>query len=253
MSRTPVLLVLLALLPAQEKKPPDKKDAPKVLYAVPLVARPGEKQKLTLRGRNLDAVKEVTVAGADGARAKVLGARKAAVPNNFPAERLGDSEVEVELELPKGAKPGDVTLTAAGPRGESRPYTLLVRDDLPAVAEKEPNDGFDAAQPVPVPSAVEGTVKAEKDPDVFRFEGKKGERLRVEVQAARFGSPLDALVQVFDADRRLVAAGDDSDGSPDPVLTVTLPRDGTYFVTLIDAHDLGGPQFGYRLVVRKEK
>ena len=77
MSRLLVLLVLsLALLAptsAQDKKkPPDKKDTPRILYAVPLVLKPGEKQKLALRGKNLDAVKEVRVEGSDDATVKVL-------------------------------------------------------------------------------------------------------------------------------------------------------------------------------------
>jgi hypothetical protein len=258
MPRLPILLLIsFALISSASAQDKDKKDAkkdppPKVLYAVPLVAKSGEKQKLTLRGKNLDAVKEVKVVGADDAKVKVLGAKKAPPGGNQPAERVGDSEVEMELELPKDAKPGAVKLAAVGPGGESNPYTLLIADETPAVAEKEPNDGFDTAQPVPVPSATAGTIKNDRDPDVFKFEGKKGDKLRIEVQAVRFGSPLDALVQVFDADRRLIAAADDSDGMPDPIVIVTLPRDGTYFVTLIDAHDLGGPQFGYRLVVKKE-
>ena len=238
---------------SQDKKEPKKDPPPKALYAVPLVAKPGEKQKLTLRGKGLDAVKDVKVNGADDAKVKVLAAKKVPVPNSFPADRVGDSEVEVELELPKGVKPGGVTLTAVGPSGDSEPYKLLVRDDLPAVAEKEENGGFDTAQFVPVPCAVEGTIKGERDVDVFRFDGKKGDTLRIEVQAARFGSPVDPVLTLYDADRRVVAAADDTDKTADPVLTVTLPRDGPFFVTVIDAHDLGGPNFGYRLVVGKGK
>src|SRR3954471_4532622 len=83
---------------SQDKNPPEKKDAPKLLYAVPLVAKPGEKQKLALRGKNLAAVKEVKVSGSDAAKVKVLGAKAVGVPNNYPGERVGDSEVEVELE-----------------------------------------------------------------------------------------------------------------------------------------------------------
>ena len=257
MSRLSVLLVLpFALLPdppaTAQKKEPEKKDLPKILYAVPLVVTPGGKQKLALRGKNLDAVKEVKVGGAAGATVKVLGAKKTPVGNNQPGDRIGDTEVEIELELPKGTKPG-TTLAAVGPGGESAAYTLLVPDDTPAVKEVEPNDGFDAAQAIPVPCAVEATIKGERDPDVFKFDGKKGEKVKVEVQAARFGSPVDALVTVYDADRRVVAAADDTDGTPDPILTVSLPRDGPFYVTVIDAHDLGGPTFGYRLVVRKEK
>ena len=65
----------------------------------------------------LAAVKEVRVSGADGAAAKVLGAKAAAVPGNYPADKAGDSEVEVELDLPKEAKPGAVKLTAVAAGG----------------------------------------------------------------------------------------------------------------------------------------
>lgn len=243
-------LALAAPLHSQDKK---KDAAPKVLYAVPLVAKPGEKQKLTLRGKGMAGVKEVTASGVEGAKVKVLGARAATPPNNYPGERVGDSEVEIELELPKDAKAGSVKLAAVGPGGPSDAYSLLLRDELTAVAEKEDNGGFDAAQAVAVPCAVEGTVKGERDVDVFKFEGKKGEKVKIEVQAARFGSPLDAFLTVYDADRKVVGSADDADGSPDSVLVLTLPKDGTYYISLIDAHDLGGANFGYRLVITKAK
>src|SRR5829696_9989770 len=110
MRRIIAFLTVTFLLPtsaAQDKKKGAKSPDPKVLYTVPLVVKPGEKQKLAVRGKNLDAVKEVKVGGAD-VKAKVLGAKKVAVPNNYPAEKVGDSEVEIELELPKDVKPGAV-------------------------------------------------------------------------------------------------------------------------------------------------
>jgi Bacterial pre-peptidase C-terminal domain len=233
----------ISSLPAQDKKKPADKPAPKVLYSIPLALTPGEKQKVTLRGKNLDAVKDVKAS--DGATAKVLAARKAGVPNNYPAERVGDTEVEIELELPKGAKA--VTLTI----GDAT-FTPLVAD-TPAVKEKEPNDGFDQAQALTVPCAVDGTIKGEKDADVFKFDGKKGEKLRLEVVAAKYGSPVDAMLTLYDADRRVLDSADDAAGSSDPVLSVTLPKDGTYYLTVIDAHDLGGANFGYRLVAARGK
>src|SRR5262249_44534638 len=136
MSRLLVLLILpFALLPhtAAQQKKKDKGTDPKILYPVPLITRPGEKQILALRGKNLDAVKEVKVEGADGAKVKVLGAKKVPVPNNYPGDRVGDSEVEIELELPKSAKPGSVKLTAVRDGADSPAYTLLIRDELPAV------------------------------------------------------------------------------------------------------------------------
>jgi hypothetical protein len=248
-----VPLAFAAVSSSQDKKQPDKKKEPppKVLYAVPLVAKPGEKQKLALRGKNLAAVKEVKVTGAEDAKVKVVGAKAVAVPNNYPGERVGDSEVEIELELPRGVKPGEVKLVALNEGGESNAYVLLVRDELPVVAEKEENGGFDTAQVIALPCAVEGTIKNERDVDVFKFEGKKGDKITIDVQAARFGSPVDGFLTVYDADRKILATADDVDGSPDPVLTVALPRDGSYFISLIDAHDLGGANFGYRLAVKK--
>ena len=231
-------------LAAQDKKKPADKSASKILYAVPLALKPGEKQKVALRGKNLDAVKDVKAS--DGATAKVLAARKVGVPNNYPGDRVGDSEVEIELDLPKAAK--SLTLSV----GDAT-YTPLVADDTPAAKEKEPNDGFDQAQAIAVPSAVDGTIKGERDADVFKFDGKKGEKLRLEVLAAKFGSPVDAMLTLYDADRRAIDSADDVAGSSDPVLSVTLPRDGVYFLTVIDAHDLGGANFGYRLVVKKDE
>ena len=242
MRRLLCLLVLpfafTSFLASQEKKQPAKKDAPKLLYSVPLVAKPGAKQKLALRGKNLTAVKEVKVSGADGAKVKFLSAKAVGVPNNYPGERVGDSEVEIELELPKDAKPGAVKLVAVNASGDSNSYTLLLRDELPVVAEKEENGGFNSAQPITLPCAIEGTIKGERDVDVFKFDGKKGNKLTIELQAARFGSPVEGFLTVFDADRKILASASDSKGSPDPLVSVTLPRDGTYFVTLIDSNDL---------------
>jgi hypothetical protein len=247
MTRVAFLLLLMFATAAagQKKEPEKKKDVPKILYSVPLAITPGTKQTLALRGRFLDGVKDVKVTGADGAKVKVLGGRKTPAGNNQPGERLGDTQVEIELELPKDSKPGTAVVV-----GDSSPYVLMLPDAAHAVAEKEPNDGFDVAQAIPFPAAVDGTIKGDRDADVFKFTGKKGAKVRVEVQAAKFGSPTDAFLSLYDPDRKLLAAIDDVKGSSDPAIEWTLPRDGTYFIAVIEAHDLGGPQFGYRLIVK---
>jgi hypothetical protein len=249
-----ILFLCLVLLSSpsssQDKKQPEKKAIPKILYTVPLVIKTGANQKLAVRGKGLADVKEIEVVGVKNATVKVLSGKAVAVPNNYPADRVGDSEVELELDLPKDAKPGEVKLLAVGPGGKSVPYTLLLRDDLPAVAEKEPNDGFDQAQSIAIPCAIEGTIKSEKDVDVFKFEGKKGTKLRIEIQAARFGSPLDAMLTLYDAGRSAIDSASDTTDNHDPILTVTLQKDGPYYLSAIDANDLGGSNFGYRLLFR---
>ena len=199
--------LLASLSPAAGQGKKDKKaPAPKLLCAVPLVARPGEKQKLTIRGKGLVAIKEVKVSGVEGAKVKVLGSKSIGAPNNAPAEKLGDSEVEIELELPKDAKPGAVKLMASGSNGESNAYTLLLRDSLTAVAEKEPNDGFEQAQAISIPCAIEGIIKNDRDVDVYKFKGKKGDKsthrtaggaLRLAARSDRHGLRLESRDRRF--------------------------------------------------------
>ena len=153
--------------------------------------------------------------------------------------------------MPKDFAADGLDLTATSPGGASA-YRLTV-DRAPAVKEKEPNNGFAQAQELTLPATVDGKFEQEKDVDVYRFAGKAGERVRVEVRAARLGSPADAAVTVFDADRRVLDTSDDADGTADPALTVTLPRDGVYFVSVSEANDLGGDLYRYRLVLAKAK
>lgn len=238
------LLLLAPLLLAQDKK--DKAESPRVLYPMPLAVAPGAKVKVTLRGARLDAVTEVK---ASAGVAKLLGkGRKAAVPNNYPAKKLGDTECDVEVELPKDFAGEVVELTVTSPGGTSEAHKLTVgKQD---VAEKEPNDGFAQAQPLTLPATVAATIGRERDTDVFRFTGKAGQTVSIEVTAAKLGAPTDTLVSLYDADRNVLATADDTDGHPDPILSVKLPKDGTYFVTVLEAHDLGGPLFGYRLRIK---
>lgn len=246
MTRSAVALVLASALFAQDKPKPPPKDAPSIRYPVPLTVPPGQKTKVTLRGAKLDGVTVVTAA--DGVTAKVLGkGKKVAVPNGYPADQIGDTEIEVEIDVPKGFAAGHVPLVAVAPGGSSEPHRLTVSS--PSTAEKEPNDGFDTAQEVTLPATVEGSIGKEKDVDVFRFAGKKGQTVTVRADAARLGSPADLLLTVSDADKRTLKLVDDAGGQADPSVTLTLPADGVYFVSLIESRDLGGPTFGYRLRV----
>jgi hypothetical protein len=246
------LLTVAAFASGQDRKPTAKSPAPKLTVAVPLTVAPGQKVKLTVHGLNLDGLTDVRM-HEPKSRAKLAGApKKQTLPQNAPAERIGDWTVEIELDLAKELPAGSIAFTVVGPGGESNAVKVAVDDDTPRVAEKEPNEGFATAQPIAAPCIVEGTIGRERDVDVFRISGKAGEKLRLEVQAARLGSPVDALLTLHDSAGRVIASEDDTNGSADPILSVVLPRDGDYFVSLIDANDLGGPAFAYRLVVKKE-
>lgn len=246
-----ILVSVTALsLHAQDKKEPPK-DVPKAFFPTPLIVAPGTKAKVTIRGQKLDSVTEAKL-NAEKIPFKLLGkGRKSAPPNNFPADKFGDSEVDVELDVPKDFSPGVVEVTLVGPGGPGSPLKLTIAER--GTAEKEPDNGFDQAQELTLPATVDGTIHRVHDVDVFKFAGKAGEKLRLEVQAAKLGSPADLAMTLYDAERRVVDSCDDFEGKPDPVLTVTLPRDGVFFLSLSESHDLGGGQYGYRLLVAAGK
>jgi hypothetical protein len=233
---------------AQDKKKGPKKVEPRVAMVIPLGVSPGKTTKLTVRGLQLDRARDLRFTNPK-VTAKILSKGKAPVPDKNP-DKVGDTQLVAEVTLPAGL-PGEplsfVVVTAAG---DTRPHQILVETALPVLAEKEPNDGFRQAQPIPVPAAVDGVIERPRDVDVFRMEGKAGQKLLLEVLAARHGSGLDSLLTVYDVDGREVASNDDMEGSVDSRLEVTLPRDGVYYASVIDAHDQGGPEHVYRLIVR---
>lgn len=249
-----VLFFPLVVLSPSAGQPKDKpKDPPpQPLYALQLAADPGKATKLTLRGLNLDAATLVRL-GEPKSSGKVLGkGRKTPISNQMNPQLVGDTEIDVEVTLPADVPGGSVPLTLVGPGGEGKPINLLVNDDTPRVPEKEPNDGFKEAMPLTAPVVVEAAFQKPQDADVYRLEGKAGEKYRIEVQAGRFGSPADALLTLFDADGRTVATGEPAADGKDQLLRVTLPRDGAYFVSVLEGFDQGGPMFVYRLAVRRE-
>lgn len=239
----PHAALALAFALQSPAKPAPPKDQPVVRYAIPLTVPATPKAKLVLRGAKLDATTQVK---ADAGTVKLTRKGKAAVPNNYPVEKVGDSEVEVELELPADFMGEAVKFTVVTPGGTSEPLVVLLAKG--ATAEKEPNDGFDKAQEISLPATVDGTIGREKDTDVFTFTGKKGQK--VAITAASLGSPADLLLTVYDARRQVLLTVDDVDGKPDPKAEITLPADGVYYLSLIEAHDLGGNGFGYRLTVK---
>jgi hypothetical protein len=232
----------------QDKKA-EKKDTPRVVVAVPLGVPAGVKTKLTIYGLKLDTATDVRFAEPKVV-AKVLKKAKVPVSNQQDPNRIGDSLLEVEVIVPPETTMAQLSFVVVTPAGESEPHKLMVNGELAPIPEKEPNNGFRSAQPIQVPQIIDGAINPAQDTDVFRLEGQAGQKLIFEVLAARFGSPLDSILTLHDARGQIVAMNDDHGGSADSRLEVTLPKTGTYFLSLVDAHDQGGPQYVYRLLVK---
>jgi hypothetical protein len=242
-------VLLLPFGTASGEPKQEKKDGPQVVVVAPLGVAPGETVKVIIRGVRLDAATEVRFLEPKTS-AKVLNKGKDNVPNGQDAALIGDSHIEIEVKLPPDTPNGTVPFLVVTPAGESKAHLLLVERDASVIAEKEPNNGFRQAQPVQVPQLIDGAINPPLDVDVFRIEGKEGQKIVCEVFAARYGSPLDSILTLYDADGHVLASNDDSGGSADSRLELTLPKNGVYFLSLIDAQDLGGPAFVYRLALR---
>jgi hypothetical protein len=108
---------------------------------------------------------------------------------------------------------------------------------------------------VAVPGIANGRIEQQGDVDAWKFIAAKGVLLKLEVRAARLGSPLDAVLVIKDlAGKELARADDLPDGSPDCELPFSPPADGVYIAEIRDRFaSRGGPAFAYRLrVVERE-
>ncbi|MEN6402033.1 MAG: PPC domain-containing protein [Armatimonadia bacterium] len=140
------------------------------------------------------------------------------------------------------------------PKGLSNPVRYAV-GTLPEWLETEPNDTVEGAQKVALPGIVNGRIGEVGEVDFFRIEAKAGEEVVAEVQARRLGSPLDSVLQLMDAEGKVLGANDDEEDKAsglvthhaDSYLRVKVPQDGVYFVCLSDAQHQGGDGYAYRL------
>ena len=72
--------------------------------------------------------------------------------------------------------------------------------------------------------------------------------LEVSVYARRLGSPLDSVLEVFDAKGQSLAANDDAVGA-DSALKFTPAETTNYFVRIRDTLGQGGRDYAYRIEV----
>ena len=136
--------------------------------------------------------------------------------------------------------------------------------DLPEIVEQEPNDEAGQAQVMTWPVVVNGQIVQPGDRDTFRVSALAGAKLSLRVAAQELGSPLDAVLTVFDASGKELLSLDDRPASPrepplvrslaapaldDPLAEFVAPTQGEYLICIEDRFGSGGPQYGYRLEV----
>lgn len=181
----------------------------------------------------------------------------------FPLGGKRGGELTVELHGQALSKPQlKVQIPADAPEtfvfdaqhdGRVTPLMFEV-GDAEEIVEREPNDaapGMGVAYASGSLIVLNGRIEKPGDNDVWAFDLAKGDKLELEVHAARLGSPLDSLLVLRDADGAELARNDDAaGGQPDSRLSYTAKADGPVYVAVSDRFaQRGGRNFAYRLHV----
>lgn len=185
-----------------------------------------------------------------GAGSVKLWARtKSDCPAGAEARKWGDSQVEVDLVAPDAESVSLIVKTPAGE--EAQPYALQLLSADVLLADKEPNDGFAQAKPLALGQIAVGAIDPAQNVDVYSYESSAAERIIVEVEAAKFGSPLDASLKIYDAQGSELASSDDRKETSDPGVELSLAAAGKVWIVVFDAQDQGSSAHGYRLSIRR--
>lgn len=132
--------------------------------------------------------------------------------------------------------------------GTSNPRCFVV-GALPEVQENDANNTQETAQAVEVGTVVNGRSNRGADVDFYKVTGKKGQRLLIECQALRIDSKFQAELRLYSQSGRRIGRSIARFRTEDPILDVTFPEDGDYFIRATDFVYGGSNDYGYRLKI----
>ncbi len=211
-------------------------------------AQRGTAFTLTLVGRHLQAAE--IVSNLPGTFTPLTVTGQGAAPGKAEEKR------PFLVELPGETPVGLYTLRLRSPEGLSNALLFSV-GALPEVSEEESrqpvhrplNNSVEGSQALQLPATVNGTLSG-PDRDVYRFQGRKGQRLVIEVEARRAGSALDPVIRLLTAEKEQIGISNDTHGlGVDCRLDVSLPRSGRYYLMVHDARFSRQEQNFYRLKI----
>ncbi len=213
---------------------------PDLLTVAPAVARVGTTFEMTTTGKELEGAKTLRFSHPKITAAPVMLPADDFYPTPRPAEG------RFTVTIPSEVEPGVYEVRSLGYFGLStaRPFVVFPSGSA-EITETGDHSTAEKALPLEVGSGVLGTLDAGRF-DWYRFSGKKGARLLLEVLAERIDAKGDVLMAVYDAGGRELENSRHHFGR-DPFIDFTPPADGDYFVSLSDALYGGGREFFYHL------
>ena len=163
------------------------------------------------------------------------------VPITYPRE--WGQQITIASDAPLGQALWRISCAQGGTG--TRPFLV---GDLPEHIETESNSVPSRAEQLTLPVTLNGQIYGERDIDFFRLKLKKGQVLVCDVLAGRIGSRLDPMIQLLDADGRVLNAQEIRIGR-DPVIALEAPHDGDYLLRVANITFHGNAACVYRITL----
>jgi hypothetical protein len=129
-------------------------------------------------------------------------------------------------------------------------FPELVEDESRPGALPSTNDAAETAQVLPAPPFTLNGALRGPERDVFRLSAKAGEKRVIEVEARRSGSAIDPLLEILDANGKVIARSEDAPLlGLDARIDVAFPKEGDYLIVVRDARFSTQTANFYRLKV----
>jgi hypothetical protein len=154
-------------------------------------------------------------------------------------------ETAAKLVIPGDVAPGFVYVQVANANGVSSPVAFLVGEASDLVEDETATD----IQRLPqLPATVSGRLLKNEEVDRYKFTAPSDGPITCDLQARRLGSKFLGILEVRDAQGRLVADVLGSH-SVDPIVTFAAGANAEYTVSIRDVDFAGDRSFVYRLCV----
>ena len=204
--------------------------APTVRSVFPLGGRAGETIQATFLGRRLNDLTDITFARKD-IHCSVISS------NDFTVK----ASISVGPNVPAGLHDYRVRTRHGTYVGVFHVGSYASR------LEVEPNNDLAHAQPLELPTMVDGVVES-ADYDLFRFQAETGQHLVFDLLARRSGSRLDGALGILDNRGNELDFNDDYYIHKDPHLEFLVPKSGDYYIRVSGSHEEGSKYSAYRLI-----
>ena len=152
-------------------------------------------------------------------------------------------ERPARFTLPANLPAGPIRWQAANANGATSTGIFIVGTGNELIEDEKRN----GSQPLPtLPATVSGRLHKNEEVDLYRFTVAKSGPVTCELTARRLGSNFNGVLEVVDAQNRVLAECVDTEGN-DPILTFLATAGTEYTIAVRDIDHAGDRSFTYRL------